>query len=425
MLRAIYKITSQVLSKRASAYLTKRIEQGKEEPTRINERYGIASRARPSGTLIWIHAASVGEVRSILALIHRLLGKHLGWHVLVTTGTVSSARIISAELPENAIHQYLPLDVPSWVNSFLDHWQPDAAVWVEQEIWPNMLGEIHRRKIPAILANGRLTETSFNRWKWIQSMARGLLAPFKHIYAQSSYDAERLASLSGKDIKNLGNLKYAAEPLPHKQFMLEKLHKEVGDRPLWLASSTHMGEEFILEDAHKTILKSHSNALLIIVPRHPDRGDQIINGLNNNGLIAARRSFHEPINPGTQVYVADTFSELGLFYRLCNIVFMGGSLVPVGGHNLIEPAQLGATILYGPHMENFQEVKELFEQEQLSYPIKTAEDLATRILELMGNPEHLNDIANKAHALISKQGQVLDHLAQDIEGFTTDAVEPQ
>lgn len=417
MLQSLYKLTSMIFATRAPSYLQKRIELGKEEPLRLTERYGIASKERPEGTLLWIHAASVGESRSIIALIHALTEKHLDWHILVTTGTLSSAKIIMNELPSNAIHQFLPLDVPVWVRMFLNHWRPDAIVWVEQEIWPNMLFEVHKRQIPAILANGRLTESSFNRWLWIKWMARDLLAPFKRIYAQSSYDGQRYEKLSGREILVKGNLKYAAEPLAYNPVLLDRLKQEIGDRPVWLASSTHLGEEHVIAQAHKMVLSQHPDAILVIVPRHPDRADQIVNDLNEIDLSVARRSNKESMTDDTQVYVADTFGELGLFYRLCNIVFLGGSLMPIGGHNMIEPAQLDCAILYGPHMENFQEVKEYFEKNNASIPIKNSNELGMQVLSLMGDPIKTATFAKAASDLITKEGKVLQDILKDVEGL--------
>jgi 3-deoxy-D-manno-octulosonic-acid transferase len=415
MYQAIYKLTSKIFATRAPSYLQKRVELGKEEADRVPERYGIASQSRPEGILLWIHAASVGESRSILALIHTLLEKHMSWHVLVTTGTVSSARIIASELPSNAIHQYLPLDVPSWVNAFLDHWQPNMAIWVEQEIWPNMLSQIHARQIPAILANGRMEESSCRRWGWIKSMAKDLLAPFKRIYAQSQYDAERFATLSEREVLVKGNLKYAAEPLPYNPVLLDQLKKEIGDRPVWLAASTHLGEELVIANAHKLIRAQRPDTLLIIVPRHPDRGDQIMQDLLMDGFSVARRSDKECILKETHVYVADTYSELGLFYRLSPIVFVGGSLVPIGGHNLVEPAQLDCAILYGPHMENNLEIKEQFEAVHASVAITTAEELAAYVLALLANPDRQAAMSRAASTLISREGAVLQDLIKDIE----------
>nr|MBP6986513.1 3-deoxy-D-manno-octulosonic acid transferase [Alphaproteobacteria bacterium] len=312
-------------------------------------------------------------------------------------------------------HQYYPLDVRAWVSDFLNHWQPDMVLWVEQEIWPNMLHEIHQRQIPAILANGRLTEKSLKRWLWIKSFARNLLAPFRYIYAQSVLDGNRYEQLSGRSIKTQGNLKYAAAPLPYPPLTLDRLKKEIGDRPIWLAASTHLGEEFVIAEAHKLILTQHPDALLIIVPRHPDRGDQITQDLNDTLLNVSRRSYNEPVRADTQVYLADTFSELGLFYRLSRIAFIGGSLMPIGGHNLIEAAQLECAVLYGPHMHNFQEVRDLFEENNLSLTCTTAQELSISVLSYMDNPDRLEDITQSALGMMEKQGAVLQDLIQDVE----------
>lgn len=415
MLPSIYKLATQVFAKSAPRYLANRAKRGKEEPDRLDERYGIASLERPQGRLIWIHAASVGEARSILSLTNLLLNRHKDWSVLVTTGTVTSARTLNAELPARAYHQFIPLDVPQWVNRFLDHWRPDMIVWVEQELWPNMLKAIHDRSIPAILANGRLTAATLKNWRWIKGWAKDLLTPFHSIYAQSVNDGARYQELADREVLTNGNLKYASQPLSCTNAKLELIKHVVGDRPLWLAASTHLGEEAILAEAQHIILDSIPNALMIIVPRHPERAPLICQGLDKLNITYALRSQDQEILPSTRAYVADTLGELGAFYRLCPIAFVGGSLVPIGGHNLIEPAQLGCAPIYGPYMENFEEIKQDFESVGAGFQVKNAQELARTVLDFMTDADKIKAISALTKNLIAKKGQVLDDLVADIE----------
>lgn len=415
MFHPLYKLTTQLLAPHAPTYLKKRTALGKEELSRLLERYGIASHNRPPGKLIWIHAASMGESRSILALVNILLKRHSDWHILVTTGTVTSARMLAHELPARAFHQYIPLDVPRWVNSFLQHWQPNFVVWVEQELWPNMLESIHTRQIPAILANGRLNESSYRRWRFFKPMIRKMLLPFHAIYAQSKYDGQRYAELSGRDVITRGNLKYASLPLPFNEAKLEELKKAIGERPIWLAASTHLGEEELIAKAHQLILQEKPNALLILIPRHANRGPKIAAELKELKLSIARREADEKITDRTQVYLADTMGELGTFYRLANIAFLGGSLVTIGGHNLIEPAQFGCVTIYGPHMNNNQEIIEQFATHSIGYQIETTRQIADLVLHLLNDPDHIKRIGQTAKDFVAKQGQILDELIVDIE----------
>lgn len=416
MVLKLYNIAMQLVSLRMPAHLRKRAEKGKEEIARLTERYGVPSIERPDGHIIWIHAASVGEARSILALVDLLLKRNPTWSVLVTTGTVSSARILSQELPPRAFHQYIPIDVKRWNQAFLDYWRPSLVVWVEQEIWPNMIQQVNALNIPAILANGRLTEKSFKHWNYIKFVIKNLLAPFKTVYAQSIYDGERYEKLLDREVVSSGNLKYAAMPLSYSKTKLDELKAQIGDRPVWLAASTHFGEESLLAKAHKIILKTYPMALLVLIPRHAERGSQIATGLDEHGLTYVKRSdVIDPIVEATQVYLADTLGEMGTFYRLASPVFVGGSLVPIGGHNLIEPAQLNSTIFYGPFMHNFQEMAHEFEAAGASIPIESHEDLAKAVIETFDDPAKAHHMAKSAQALITSKGHVIEDLIHDIE----------
>jgi 3-deoxy-D-manno-octulosonic-acid transferase len=336
-------------------YLRRRLRAGREDAARFGERHGIASRPRPDGFLIWFHAASVGESMSMLRLLDRLLEERRNLSILVTTGTVTSAALVADRLQayrvkDRVIHQYVPVDRAAWVARFLDHWRPDCAVWIESEIWPNLLNSISRRRIPAALVNARMSEKSYSRWSMAPETIRQLLSCFALCLAQTEDEAVRLGALGARDVRYVGHLKFAAEPLPADPQALEQLKASIGARPLWVLASSHEGEEAIAIAAHGRLAERFPDLLTVIVPRHTARGEAIADQAEAAGLSASLRSSGLPPAANDAVYVADSMGELGLWYRLTTIACIGGSLVPVGGHNPIEAAQLGCALLYGPHM---------------------------------------------------------------------------
>ncbi len=337
-------------------YLRRRVRQGKEVADRLGERYGFGA-ARPTGPLLWLHAASVGEILSALPLIEALLDADAALEILVTTGTVTSARLLGQRLPDaiapRVRHRYAPLDVPRWAARFLDGWRPDAAVFIESELWPNLIAAARERKIPLALVNGRMSERSARGWRWAPRLARGMLASFRLVLGQTEADRARLAALGAAEAQCWGNLKDAAPPLPVDAAALAHLRGLIAGRPVFLAASTHPGEETIVAAAHDALLAAQPDLLTIIVPRHPERGEAIARALSPNNP-ARRAAGADPV-AGTGIYIADTLGELGLFYRLAKVAFIGGSLVPHGGQNPLEPARLGCPILLGPHCWNFAE----------------------------------------------------------------------
>lgn len=351
----IYRTVSRAGAPVASLALQRRLKAGKEDPARIGERKGLAGRTRPEGPLVWIHGASVGESLSVIPLVERLKAVHPGCAFLVTTGTVTSAKLMKERLPEGAFHQFIPLDHPDYVTAFLDHWRPDAALFVESEFWPNLVLGARAKVRFMALVNGRVSPRSFEDWKRQPNAIKFILSSFDVVIAQDPQNAERLSILSGRCVETFGNLKYAAPALPGDDGALAALKAEVGPRPLWLAASTHPGEEDSVLDAAKLLKAEFPHLLTIVAPRHPTRGGEVAALCEAKELAHALRSTAAPIAPDTDVYIADTLGELGLFYRLCDVSFVGGSIVDKGGHNPLEPARLGAAILHGPHIFNFVE----------------------------------------------------------------------
>lgn len=382
---ALYRGLTSIATPAVDILLNRRLARGKEDPDRLPERRGIASRERPPGPLVWLHAASVGEAQSALSLISRMLDARPEISILVTTGTVTSARLLAERLPPRSFHQFVPVDCPSWVGRFFDHWRPDLALWMESELWPNLLGEAAARSIPAILVNGRMSARSFGNWRRFAGSARSLLGKFVLCLAQTEEQAERLRRLHAPAVDCVGNLKYSAVPLPADEEALQLHRTAFQGRPLWLAASTHPGEEVAAASVHRHLKDRYPDILSIIVPRHPARAAEIAETLRAHGLTVMRRSEKPALSGGTEIYLADTMGELGLFYRLAPIAFVGGSLSPHGGHNPLEPAQLGCAILYGPDMTNFQTVADTLERHGGARRCADTDDLAQTVELLLTN----------------------------------------
>jgi 3-deoxy-D-manno-octulosonic-acid transferase len=350
----LYSRLSAAAAPLTPALLKRRLKQGKEDPARIDERRGITRQLRPAGPLVWIHGASVGEVLAAAALIERL--RSLNMRILLTSGTVTSAAVVAKRFPPDIIHQYVPYDSPRFVARFLDHWQPSLALFIESDLWPNLILAGAARRVPMVLINGRMSHRSFPRWRRMSGTIAALLERFDVCLVQSEIDAERFTVLGSRNVVVTGNLKLDVRAPPADEARLERLLFVTRGRPVVVAASTHPGEEEILLNAHRTLAVHFPSLLTVIVPRHPDRGEAIARMIAASGAQAARRSLEHLPTARTDIYVADTMGELGLFYRLAPIVFMGGSLVPHGGQNPIEAVKLDAAIVHGPHVFNFTEV---------------------------------------------------------------------
>lgn len=349
-----YRLLTAVAAPAADALLAYRLKHGKEHPERVSERRGISVVPRPNGALVWLHSASVGELISVLPLIERIRARDIP--VLVTSGTVTSADLAERRLPPGVIHQFVPIDMPQYVARFLNHWQPDLGLFVESDLWPNLIMASSARNIPLILINGRLSERSFNRWRKAPRTISALLSRFDLCLAQSAEDAARYASLGAPRYVTTGNLKFDVPAPPADASKLWALQVAIGTRPVIAAASTHPGEEIAMIDVHRRLKHTFPGLLTIIVPRHPERGASIAGMARGQGLAFAQRSAGQTPDRTTEIYIADTLGELGLIYRIAPIVFVGGSLVEHGGQNPIEAAKLGPAILHGPHVWNFREV---------------------------------------------------------------------
>ena len=412
MLLSAYKAASWLASPLIGLYLRRRLAKGREHPERFGERFGYAGAERPPGDLLWCHAASVGEAVSVLPLLERFRSAHPDWCILLTTGTVSSAALVASRAPEGVIHQFAPVDKPDAVARFLDHWQPSAALWVESELWPNLVRETRRRGVPMGLINARMSERSFRNWRRFPGPIRHLLGSFDLTLAQSSADARRMMALGAPSVKILGNLKSAAPPLPADAKALRSLRAIIGSRPVWLAASIHPEEIEEITVVQRYLTLQWPDCLTIVVPRHPERGKE---WAETYFASADARLRSNGDWPDGKVYIADTLGELGLFYRLAPVSFVGGSFAPIGGHNPLEPARLGSAILFGPHQFNFQEVSDALASAGGAEAVEDGAALASAIMALRKEPAFRKSMIEAAARVAAAETAVLDHVLAAVE----------
>ena len=412
---AVYRRLSAVATPLARPLIARRLKQGKEDPERTSERRGIAGAERPAGPLIWIHGASVGEVLAAAGLIERLRAMNI--RILLTSGTVTSAGIIARRFPPDVIHQYVPLDLPRFVSAFLDHWKPGLALFIESDIWPNLILSSAERRIPLVIINGRMSPRSFPRWQKLRRTISALLECFDLCLAQSDRDGERFAALGAPNVVISGNLKLDVEAPPADAKKLERFKEATQRRLVFVAASTHPGEDEIVLDAHRRLAQRMPELLTVIVPRHPDRGTGIARMLSAAGMQVALRSQNELPGRATDIYVADTMGELGLFYRVAPVVFMGGSLVAHGGQNPIEAIKLGAAILHGPHVFNFGDIYEALDQAGGALRVETDEEFVRSLGHLLVNPIARQRSVGAAEGVVGKLGGALEKTLNALEPY--------
>ena len=410
-----YRMFSVAMTPLTPLLLARRLRHGKEHRLRLAERRGVSVMARPPGPLVWLHGASVGELASVLPLIERIRARAID--VLVTTGTVTSGGLAEQRLPRGVIHQFVPLDVPLFVRRFLEHWQPDLALFVESDLWPNILIETSQRGVPMILVNGRLSENSFKRWRYLPATIGDLLRRLDLCLARTPADAERLSELGAPHVVTTGDLKLDGPAPPADRGKLAALQNAIAGRPIIAAASTHAGEETAIIDAHRRLRANFAGLLTLIAPRHPERGPGVAEIARAVGLKVRLRSRGELPEATTDVYVADTVGELGLLYRLAPIVFVGGSLVKHGGQNPIEPARLGAAILHGPHVWNFAEIYAALDAAHGAEPVADAGKLTAAIAAWMAQPQARDRVADTARATVDSLSGALERTLQSLDPY--------
>ena len=411
----MYRLLSAAVGPFTPILLARRLRRGKEHQQRLPERRGENRIARPEGPLVWLHGASVGELASVLPLIDRIRAR--GIAILVTTGTVTSGGLAEQRLPREVIHQFIPLDIPRFVRRFLDHWQPDLALFVESELWPNMMIESAARGIPMVLVNARLSENSFDRWRRLPNSIAALLQRVDLCLAGTSSDAARLSELGASNVTTTGNLKLDVPPPPADPAALATLQNAIAGRPLIAAASTHAGEEEVIIEAHARLHKNFPGLLTLIAPRHPERGPSIAEIAARAGLTAALRSRGELPSRTTQIYVVDTVGELGMIYRLASAVFVGGSLIKHGGQNPIEPAKLRTAILHGPHVWNFADVYNALDSAHGAEPVEDVNRLTAHLAAWLTDPDACARVGEAGHVVMENLGGALDRTLASLDPY--------
>ena len=395
----LYGFAMRAATPFAPALLRRRARRGREETDRLGERLGHASGERPAGRLVWLHGASVGEGLSLLPLAESLLADRRGLGVLVTTGTRTSAQLLARRLPAGAIHQYGPIDTPAAVSAFLDHWRPEAGVFVESELWPNLILAAKTRGVRLVLISARLSASSLRGWRLAPGAARAVLGAFDQVLARDEAAAQGLRALGGR-VDGLADLKFGAAPLPVDAAALEGWRARLAGRPVILAASTHPGEEVqILAQFSAMRTAADVPAILALAPRHPGRAGEIQRLAGQLGLATARASAPADAGPA-QVLIVDTLGELGLWYRLADVAFIGGSLVAgVGGHNPLEAARLDCPMIFGPHVENWPIYGELA-RHGAALPVLRGEGLAAAMAGMLAGDGRAGVLASKARAFV-------------------------
>lgn len=403
-----YRIASALATPLAPLLLSRRLKRGKEDAARLNERLGRPRLPRPAGPLVWLHGASVGETVSLLPLVDVMTAR--GLSVMLTTGTVTSAELAARRLPKGAFHQFIPVDLPGATRRFITHFRPDIGLIAESEVWPNLIIAARDARIPLAIVNGRMSERSLRSWSRLPGMSAALMGAFQLILAQSDLDAERYRALGGRDVRSPGNLKFDVAPLTCEAGELDRQKGAIGTRPVFIAASTHPGEEEIIVAAHLAASRRHADLLTVIAPRHPERGGPICALAEMSGLAARQRSRGETIDDATRLYIADTIGDLGLIYRLGGLAFLGGSYIPHGGQNPIEPAKLGLGVLHGPHVFNFTDVYAAFDGAGGAEAVGDPDALGERVADLLGNAARLHQMQQQAKETADALGGAMQRI---------------
>jgi 3-deoxy-D-manno-octulosonic-acid transferase len=393
----VYNFIFWILTPCLHYFLRQRIKRGKEDKTRFREKMGLSALPKPSEKIIWINAVSVGEALAVIPLIERLpeiyppMAQNM--RILLTTSTTSAATIVKDRLPPHALHQYTVIDHPLYVKRFLDHWQPVAAFWVESELWPNMIAQTAKRSIPMALINARFSRKTVKNWSRAKFFARFLFSRFDICLVQNETNKDALIVLGASPVVMSGNLKYDAKPLVYDQTQKELWQERLQGNQVFLAASTHIGEDETIIQTHRDLLKQGKKIKTIIAPRHPQRAQSIIE--KTGSLKTALYSQDPLINLDVDIYIIDRVGVLGLFYALADVVFMGGSLIERGGQNPLEPARLDCALFSGAHTFNFEEVYTLLQQKG-AVQVVCAKTLTEKLSHLLDRPEKIKTMAEEA-----------------------------
>lgn len=415
MLRSVYTALIYVFAPIALAGVALRGLRDPAYRDRLPQRLGfIGLVARPAEGALWVHAVSVGEVQAAAALVRALLKQYPQRPLLITTATPPGAQRVQALFGASVRHAYLPYDLPGAARRFLDRVQPSLAVVMEREIWPNLFRECERRGVPVLLASARISERSAARHQKFAGLFREALATNVTVAAQTEQDAARYRAIGARNVQVTGNVKFDLEtPQSARQAGAQLRSAQFAGRLVWVAGSTHEGEEDQVLAAHRLVIEQRPDALLILVPRHPNRFDTVRSWLKTKQVAFAARSRGESVTATTAVLLADTLGELMTFYAAADIAFVGGSLIAtVGGHNLLEPAVLERPIVVGPNNFNAPDIAQLMLERGAARQVESAGQLAAAILELAANPDARAQMGARASAIVAENRGALDRVMQ-------------
>lgn len=420
-----YRMLTRLARPAAPYILRFRERKGKEDPSRLGERLGQASIVRPDGTVVWVHAASVGETSAVLPLITQLATRQPELTILLTTGTVTSARFAADRLENSILHQYVPLDEPSFVAAFLDHWRPSIGVFTEQEVWPNLVLAAAARGIPLALVNARMSDRSFDRWQRRSALAAVLFSRFDIVLAQNEHLARRFEQVGAPHVIAVGNLKIDAPPPPVDSSTLAAFEQALAGSPRIVAASTHAGEELVVAEAHVAARRTIGGLVTLIAPRHPERGAAVSDAMSALGLIVRRRSLGELPECGTDIYIVDTIGELGTLYAASPMAFVGGSLIAHGGQNPIEAVHHGAAVLTGPNTHNFADAYRALFEAGGAMEVRTAGDLAAAVVDLLTHPGRAETMRDSATGALQMLSGALERTIARISPLLPNGAEPR
>ncbi|MBA3518689.1 MAG: 3-deoxy-D-manno-octulosonic acid transferase [Rhizobiales bacterium] len=399
----------------AGFFLSRRERRGMEDGRRRGERFGRGGCPRPAGPLVWVHATSIGETVAALPLIEVLTER--GLSVVLTTNALAAAQVAETRLPPGAIHQYAPIDTPGSIDRFLDHWRPGLVLFAESELWPTTLKCLERRGLPLVLVSGRMSERSFRAWRRMEPLARAVLGRTAACLTQSAVDAERLRALGAGSVEICGNLKYDVAPPPADANAVDEMRARIGDRFVLLGASTRPGEEAAVLAAHAAVAGGGMDLLTILAPRHAWRGEPLAAEIADAGLRGKRRSQGEAIDPDTEIYLADTTGEMGLWYRVADVAFLGGSISPRGGQNPIEPAKLRIPVLHGPYVANFRDVYGALRSADAATCVEDGDALAAAVMLLCQDADARERLASRAYDCVERSSGALDRTVKALEPY--------
>ena len=391
-----------------------RLIKRKEHLTRFVEKFTFFSKKRRPGNLIWFHGASVGELMSVVSLIEKLEKDNNIKQILVTTSTLSSAKIFTKLKFVKTIHQFFPIDNNYMSKRFLNYWKPNLAIFIDSEIWPNILTNLKKKSIQHILLNARITKKSFKRWKSLGTFSKNLFTAFTYTYPQNDETQKYLKYFQVKKIKKIGNLKFSEGAYDSSKKINSNLKKFLNDKIYWCASSTHEGEELVAAKAYLTLKKKTKNLILIVIPRNIQRVSEIMTMFSDLGLKAHLHSLNKKIPKDTNIYIVDTYGETKAFFKVCKVVFLGKSLTLNGGQNPLEPARYNCTIIHGPNVSNFHEIYTQLRRNKIAFKVNNQNQLIKKVNELLKKNIRTKNIGNK----INKIGEeILNKTLAEVKKF--------